>query len=79
MGKNVFEMKRVYITAQLTRVPNVYPSNERLYLRCIFIAFRQTEHEEQTVKELYGFIYLFIYLLNYLCFYLKRVSGTQAV
>jgi len=52
MGKNVFEMKRVYIRAQLTHVPNVHPYNEPLYLRCIFITFRETEHEGQTVKKL---------------------------
>jgi hypothetical protein len=76
MGKNVFGMKRVYITAQLTHGPNVHPYNEPLYLRWIFITFRETEHEGRTVKELYGFIYLYIY---YLRFYLKRVSETQAV
>jgi len=47
-----------------------------LYLRCLFITFQEAEHEGQTGKELYGFVYLFTYLF---VFYLKRVPGTQAV
>ena len=53
MGKNVFGMKSVDITAQLTHGPNVHPYMEPSYLQCFFfIAFWEAEHEGQTGAEL---------------------------
>jgi hypothetical protein len=64
MGKNVFGMKRVDITAQSTHVPNLHPYNEPFYLGCfLLLSETQSIKDRRAMNYMVLFVYLFICVL----------------